>query len=597
MRLNIFLPFRKRPGKDASSRPGGFRRVLGVLGPTWTASPVRRLVQVATLALFLLLFFYVCWPYGSTRHAEAMQARERIEAELFLALDPLVSISTALAAKLWVWSLAWAGGLLAVSLAWPRAFCGYLCPLGTLIDLFDGTLGRLTKRLRLQGRGWWVHLKYYVLVAVLAGAAGGVLLSIFFAAIAVLTRGMLFTAGWLQIGLLRGGYQVPPMAPSQWISIALFAGVFAVGFLRPRFWCRHLCPTGAVFAATSPLRLVERRVDAKCIACNQCVETCPLDAIHPDFSTRHADCTFCQTCGGICPVEAISFTTRWTPREPAAADAASKSGSKPQEKAAAAGHVDVSLSRRGFLAGAAAGLATTALAYGLMPAFDAEGSVVPVRPPGSVPESSFLQLCIACGECIKACPNNVLQPMGFEHGLAGVWTPRVAADWAGCDPSCNICGQVCPTGAIRALSLEEKRVAHMGLAVVSMKTCLPWAGREDCQMCYDECRAAGYNAIEFERTRVETDDFGLPVEDTGFSAPNVLAEKCVGCGLCQTRCYVINVKSKHLLEESAITICAGPGREDRLLHGSYRELREAEQRRREEERKQHTPDVEYNPNF
>ncbi len=121
----------------------------------------------------------------------------------------------------------------------------------------------------------------------------------------------------------------------------------------------------------------------------------------------------------------------------------------------------------------------------------------PVRPPGSVPEESFLQLCIRCGECFKACPNNVLHPLGFQQGLEGLWTPQVVADWAGCESSCNACGQVCPTGAIRALPLEEKRVARMGLAIVDPRTCLPYAGREACQLCVDECHSAGYHAIEF----------------------------------------------------------------------------------------------------
>jgi len=204
-----------------------------------------------------------------------------------------------------------------------------------------------------------------------------------------------------------------------------------------------------------------------------------------------------------------------------------------------------------------------------------------VRPPGSVPEPEFLRLCVRCGECFQACPNDVLQPMGFEHGSKWAWTPQVVADWSGCEPSCSNCGQVCPTGAIRALSLEEKRAARMGLAVIDKKTCLPYAGREECQLCVDECATAGYDAIEFVRSGIETDDSGQPVEGTGFLAPVMLEELCVGCGLCQTRCHAINVKVKGLLAESAVRVEAGPGKEDRLLSGSYVALREEEQRKRE----------------
>ena len=207
---------------------------------------------------------------------------------------------------------------------------------------------------------------------------------------------------------------------------------------------------------------------------------------------------------------------------------------------------------------------------------DDDSVSLPVRPPGSVPEEQFLQMCIRCGECFKVCPNNVLQPEGFEQGLEGLWTPRVEANWAGCESSCNACGQVCPTGAIRALPIEEKRVARMGLAIVNEATCLPMAGKEDCDLCVQECIAAGYNAIEYIQVGTEVDENGLPIGGSGRLAPVVLDNKCVGCGLCQTRCYGINVKDRGVLKESAIIVEAGSGREDRLMRGSYRELRRHE---------------------
>ena len=200
-----------------------------------------------------------------------------------------------------------------------------------------------------------------------------------------------------------------------------------------------------------------------------------------------------------------------------------------------------------------------------------------VRPPGSVPEEAFLQLCVRCGQCIKACPNNVLQLAGFETGFNGLWVPRVVADWSGCEPSCNNCGQVCPTGAIRALPLEEKRAAQIALAVVNKKTCLPYAGRQACQYCVDECKAAGYDAIEFLRVGAQADEAGQPIEGSGFLVPVVLEDKCVGCGLCQMRCRAMNVKNERLLDASAIVIQAGPGREDRIFTGSYVELRRRRQ--------------------
>ena len=91
----------------------------------------------------------------------------------------------------------------------------------------------------------------------------------------------------------------------------------------------------------------------------------------------------------------------------------------------------------------------------------------PLRPPGSVPEAEFLDLCIRCGECFKVCPGPVLHPAGLESGWEALWTPVVVPSHAGCHQDCNFCTQVCPTHAIRPLSLQEKRKTSIGLAVIN----------------------------------------------------------------------------------------------------------------------------------
>lgn len=596
MNLNVFLPFHRktkkgegprRPGRlfraarrilpgtffsdPATGKKGLVRRGLQKVGTTWLSSPWRRVVQAAFFLLFLCFFVYVCWPYGGTNYAQHRESKELVDAETFLILDPLVSLSTAIAAKSWVWSLTAAGIILAVCIFVPRGFCGYVCPLGTVIDLFDWAVGKRVKKFQLKDhdRGWWVNLKYYLLVACLVAGLFGVLLTGFVAAIPIITRAMLFVVGPVEQGLLRGWYQVPPWNWGHAVSLVLFAAVLGLGIFRRRFWCQYVCPTGAIFSLGNLFRATERKVESTCINCNKCVEVCPFDAIKTDFTTRTAECTLCQTCGGVCPTHAIKFVSRWDFSNLKAEDPERPPEAKP--------------SRRGFLAAALSGAASTFGVQRLWGANVAEtpSKDLPVRPPGSVPEQEFLQKCIRCGECFQACPNNVLQPEGFEQGLEGLWTPKVEANWAGCESGCNNCGQVCPTGAIRALPMEEKRVARMGLALVNQETCLPFAGREACQMCVDECNAAGYHAIEFVRVHVKLDEQGMPIPDTGFVAPVVLPEKCVGCGLCQTRCNIINAKEKGLLQETAIWIEAGPGKEDRMSTGSYLALREEERRRRD----------------
>ncbi|MDG1895834.1 MAG: 4Fe-4S binding protein [Fuerstiella sp.] len=670
--LRRFLPSGIQSDRTTKRR-GVLRRTLRWLGTTWLASPVRRIVQTVCLMTFLVLFFYVCWPYSASpdgaeivspgwyfenidqtsgeiilakdgnldhafnqgatlfvvsensanpnadtvgafrvasvsdtslrlqpvegftpeifdtfltdseswalhqtdpngwpsHYADDLADKQLIPAETFLIIDPLVSLSTAVAARSWVWSLLSAASILFVCVLIPRGFCGYLCPLGTTIDLFDWAVAGRVERFRVPDDGWWVHIKYYLLAGTMICAVCGVLVSGFFAAIPVITRGLLFTIEPLVSGASRGWHLVPQMNAGHLVSVVLFFAVLGLGVLRPRFWCKYVCPSGAVFSLGNMFRLTERKVESSCINCNKCIEICPFDAIKPDFTTRTTDCTMCESCGGVCPTHAIKFVERWN-----FVDLKIENDPPTHETA---------IGRRGFLSlasGTAAAVAGAAGVTGLTKSFGAKlqdpDAFRPVRPPGSVPEQEFLEMCIRCGECFKACPNNVLQPEGFQQGLEGLWTPMVVADWAGCESSCNACGEVCPTGAIRSLPLAEKKVARMGLAIVNQTTCLPFAGQEACDLCVQECNAAGYNAIEYTQVGTIADDNGDPIDGTGYRAPVVLADKCVGCGLCQTRCHGINVKEKGLLDKSAIIIEAGEDYEDRLMNGSYIELRNAE---------------------
>lgn len=573
LRLDHFLG-RWRGG--AGRRKPGWRKLLGRIGATVEMAPARRLIQAAAFLVFLGLAFWTAWPYDAVPDPQAagwprtfadnLASKQVLPVDSFLAIDPLVALSTALAARTWVWSLTAAGVILAVCLLVPRGFCGYLCPLGTLIDLFDWGIGRRVTRFRVAEVGWWRHLRYVVLAACLVAGVGGVMLAGFVAAIPVITRGLAFAIDPLVAGLANGWHTVPPPHLGHLLSLTLFAGVLGVGLMRPRFWCRHLCPSGAVFSLANRLRATERKVSQACIGCDQCVKACPFDAINPDWSTRTDACTLCQTCGGACPTKAITFVGRT-----AVIDA------KPSDPAAA----QPAVSRRELLtAGLAGTLATVGVRLGSSPTGEQAAEPL-LRPPGSVPEPQFLAQCIRCDACLRVCPNNVLQPLGLERGLDGLWTPVVKPDWAGCEPSCNACGQACPTGAIRDLALEEKRHARIGLAIVDTATCLPWAGTEACELCVDACRRAGYDAIEFSREHVEVDADGQPVADSGLLAPVVDAAKCVGCGLCQSRCVAINVTERKVLGATAIAVKAGPGREDRLASGSYRALREAEAAERE----------------
>lgn len=520
------------------------------------------------LGLFLVLLFYFCRPYKNDYSKEGSGLFTHLE--LFLALDPLVSVSAAIASKTFVWSLTIAAVTLLIGAVFPRWFCGYVCPMGTLIDLFDWCIGHRVKFLHIKHRSWLVNLRFYVLTAVLVSSLFGILISGFVSAIPVITRGMLYILALFSPRNIAGLEYLPQLSVSHYISIILFVTILSLGLLRPRFWCAYLCPSGALLSLASLFRLNERKVDDTCVKCGRCLSACDFGAIASDFTTRPLECTFCKSCAEVCPKNSIKFVSSWD-------DIKKKSSDKNS-------NLQPSFARRNFLIGVigAAG-AGTGIAAGLKPERGKYANSFPMRPPGSVPEDLFRSKCIRCGECLKACPVNILQPTGMELGIDGLWTPVVKLDSAACQPYCNNCGQVCPTGAIRALPIYEKRAARIAQAEVDKSTCLAHCKKQECGLCVEECKAAGYGALEYIRIGIEYDNWGLPVEGSGFLAPVVIEEKCVGCGLCQIKCHSENVKELGLLERSAIVVKNGDGKEDRIVRGSYRELQKERIRKREQQ--------------
>ena len=539
------------------------------------------MVQIVFFVLFLILLFYFCRPYKFDYTKEGTELFKHLE--LFLLLDPLVSVSTAIASKTIVWSLIAAAAVLLICTIYPRWFCGYVCPMGTLIDLFDWTIGKRFKFIHIKHRSWLENLRFYVLTTVLVSALLGILISGFVSAIPVITRGMLYIFALLKIGQVSGWQYLPELSLWHYIPIILFLVILSLGLVRPRFWCAYLCPSGALLSLASIFRINERKVEDTCIECGKCLKTCNFGAIDSDFTTRPLECTFCMSCKNVCPKNSISFVSRWN-------NIKEKSKVKDSK-------LQPSYARRSFLVGAigAAGVGVGAAA-GLKPERAKYANSFVMRPPGSVPEDMFRSKCIRCGECLKACPVNILKPTGIELGIDGMWTPIVKIDTDACQPYCNNCGQVCPTGAIRALPLEEKRAARMAQAIVNKETCLAHCKKQQCGLCVEECIAAGYNALEYIRIGIEYDNMGAPIEDSGFLAPVVIEEKCVGCGLCQIMCNATNVKELELLDESAIVIKNGSGKEDRIIRGSYRKL-QAERIDNKRKRQRIIPKNDYLPDF
>jgi MauM/NapG family ferredoxin protein len=168
-----------------------------------------------------------------------------------------------------------------------------------------------------------------------------------------------------------------------------------------------------------------------------------------------------------------------------------------------------------------------------------------IRPPGALPEPEFLRLCVRCGECMKACPTNTLQPVWLKAGTEGLFSPIMVPRLAACAVGCNVCGKVCPTGAIRELDLREKQHAKVGTAYILRRNCLVWEQDRKCLVCDEVCP---YNAVSFR-----------PVPERRNAAPFVIENRCLGCGWCELRCPV----------KGAAAIRVNIIGEVRLASGSY----------------------------
>lgn len=408
-----------------------------------------------------------------------------------------------------IWVPAMAGGfvLIVLTLVFGRFFCGWVCPLGTILDLV-GRFWRGSQAVLPSDDQRWRRVKYYVLIfLIVSGLAGSQLLYVT-DPLVVLFRSVAF------------GMAPSALNQASVLSLLILLIIIGLSVLTHRFWCRYLCPLGAFYGSLSRFSIFRRDRKKGCDACKglpqpSCQQVCPMGASPVAKKGSPEECIRSMNCRNACPREVIAYP-------------ASSPLPRPRENL-------IQLDRRTFVvsmgSGLILGLSTRRARAGTNDSWRV------VRPPLVTDSSAFLDLCVRCGHCVRTCPTGTLQPLWLQAGFYGLWTPVIRPEIGGCKDDCNACSTVCPTGAIPKFGpmREQKWFVKMGQVLFESHLCISYAD-DALKPCLECVKVCPNRAIKIDWTvhpkRPKTVDYA----------------RCVGCGLCETACL------KKVIGKPALTL-------------------------------------------
>lgn len=351
--------------------------------------------------------------------------------------------------------------LLIISLLFGRIYCSMLCPLG-LYQEFLMLLFR--RRVPVQKNRPY---KYF-LAAVVFGALIG---------------GTAFLVKLIDPYTLFGS-----AASGAWLGLGVLLALAVLVWFRGRLFCSNICPVGVVLGLISKHALKQIYIEKdKCVSCGLCAAKCPTGSI--DFKNKTVDnetCIKCFKCLGGCRRGGIHY------------------GSKPSEKIAFN-----PARRRLLVSGAVVAVLALAVKGGIELGKTIAAKVKKViLPAGAGNAEDFANRCLNCNLCVQNCPMKILKKADGDY-------PAVHVDYTDgfCDYDCNRCSAICPSGAIKRLTLAEKQKTQIGLAVINEEVCIK------CGLCVMKC----------PRQAISREDGSFPLVDAGG---------CIGCGACKAACPV-----------------------------------------------------------
>ena len=437
--------------------------------------------------------------------------------------------------------------LILLTLLFGRIYCSVICPLGVMQDIILWIHGKTKKKNRFRfsyspARKW---LRYGVLALFIAGMiAGAHSIAILIAPYSAYGR----IAANLFAPLYQWGNNLLAWAAERvdsyafysvevWIkSIATFVvsavTLLIVGFLawkHGRTWCNTICPVGTVLGFLSRFSIFAPVIDTeKCRNCGLCEKQCKASCINmKEHKIDLSRCVACMDCIDVCKEGAVRYERRRLPVKPAMTERTARTGVCHDRDEGSS----VDQGRRAFLiSGAIAGTAVASKAQemkvdgGLAAIERAEKPErqTPPVPAGALSLKNFTNHCTACQLCVSECPNQVLRP---STSLDRFMFPEMSYERGYCRPECNRCSQICPAGAIRPISVEEKSSIQIGHAVVNLDNCVVNRDGVSCGNCARHCPAGAITMVKKN-----------PEDENSLMIPAVNEEMCIGCGACENLC-------------------------------------------------------------